>query len=112
MLTRAQRRRLEADGWLIGTVQEFLALSDAEMAIIDMKVSLSIALGKYRAKARFTQIQLARKLRVRKSSVVDMENGAAHATFDLLLQALVASGARPKDIARIIERGGRRRHAA
>jgi hypothetical protein len=36
-----RRKRLEAAGWKIGDAQEFLGLSDEEMACIDLRIAQS-----------------------------------------------------------------------
>jgi hypothetical protein len=41
-------KALEADGWKVGTVQEFLRLSDEEAALIDLKLALGRALKERR----------------------------------------------------------------
>jgi hypothetical protein len=39
-MRKAKRKRLQAKGWKIGTVKEFLGFSDEESAYIDLKSSL------------------------------------------------------------------------
>ena len=41
---KQKRKALEADGWKVGTAQEFLDLSDEEAALIDLKLALGRAL--------------------------------------------------------------------
>ena len=43
-MKKSKRAKLEAAGWAVGSVQEFLGLSDAEAALIEMKLSLSRSL--------------------------------------------------------------------
>jgi predicted XRE-type DNA-binding protein len=74
----AKRKRLEAAGWKVGTVQEFLDLSDAEAEFVEMKVSLALALRARRERRRLTQKEVARGLRSSQSRVAKME--AADAT--------------------------------
>ena len=39
-LSKERKSKLEKAGFKVGTVQEFLGLSDAEMMIIDMRIAL------------------------------------------------------------------------
>ena len=55
-----QRKKLEAAGFKVGTVQEFLGLSDEEMALIDLKVGLVTMLKEAREAKGITQQKLAK----------------------------------------------------
>jgi hypothetical protein len=46
----AKRERLEAKGWKVSTVTEFLELSPEETALIDIKLALSQSLKERRQK--------------------------------------------------------------
>jgi hypothetical protein len=74
-LKPAKRARLEAAGWKVGTVQDFLDLSDAELAITDIRLQLSNQLRKRRAKSGITQAKLATLLESSQSRVAKMEAG-------------------------------------
>jgi hypothetical protein len=43
-MRKAKKKRLQAKGWKIGTVKEFLGLSDEESAYIDLKIKLAAGL--------------------------------------------------------------------
>lgn len=45
---KRKRKALEADGWNVGTTQEFLRLSDEEATLIDVKLALDRDLKKRR----------------------------------------------------------------
>ncbi len=38
-MDEAKRKRLEAEGWKVGTVQEFLGLTDEEMEEIEERIA-------------------------------------------------------------------------
>ena len=44
-MNKAKRERLEASGWKVGTVAEFLELTPEESALIEIKLALSRRLG-------------------------------------------------------------------
>lgn len=96
-----KRRRLEAKGWKIGGVKEFLRLSDEEAAYIELKLRLAQNL---RDRRRITQVELARTLKSSQSQVAKMESGDPSVSLDLLLRSLLPLGASNRELAKIISR--------
>lgn len=96
----AKRRRLEAAGWKVGSVQEFLDLSEAEARLMDVQLALSAALRERRTRAGVTQAELAKRLQSSQSRVAKMEAGDPTVTIDLLVRALFLVGASPEQVAR------------
>ncbi len=47
-MDKAKRAKLEAAGWKIGSVQDFLELTDEEAEIIEIRLSLAAALKQRR----------------------------------------------------------------
>ena len=95
-------KRLEAGGWKVSTVQEFLNLDDADMAYIETKLALSRRLREVRAAKRLTQTAAAAALHTSQSRVAKMEKGDPTVSVDLLLQALFRLGLSRKELARAI----------
>jgi predicted XRE-type DNA-binding protein len=106
-MNAATRRRLEAAGWRVGTVAEFLGLTREEEALIAMRIALSDTLKRERRKQRLSQKQLADRLQSSQSRVAKMEAGDPGVTLDLLIQALLVAGATRAQVGRAIA-GGRR----
>lgn len=102
-----KRARLEAAGWAVGSVQDFLGLSGAESALIELKLSLSSALRDQRKRRHLSQAQLAKRLRSSQSRVAKMEAGDPSVSMDLLVRSLLALGASSTDLARAIRRSRR-----
>ena len=50
-----KRQRLEASGWRVGTVEEFLELSPVESEIVELKLALSQSLKNFRKNHRLSQ---------------------------------------------------------
>ena len=73
-MKKAKRERLEAKGWKVGTVAEFLGLTPEESALIEIKLALARRLRKRRQK-RMTQAQLAEKIQSSQSRVAKAETG-------------------------------------
>ena len=91
-MKQSKQKKLEAAGFKIGSVQEFLQLSDAEMALIDLKVRLIEMLKTTRQSARITQHDLAKLLESSQSRVAKLEAGAPDISLDLICRALFALG--------------------
>jgi DNA-binding XRE family transcriptional regulator len=113
-MKKSKRTKLEAAGWAVGSVQEFLGLSDADAALIEMKLSLSRNLRDHRQRRGLSQVELAKRLRSSQSRVAKMEAGDPSVSMDLLVSSLLVLGASAADFSRAIRRGGggRRRHVA
>lgn len=94
-----KRKRLEAAGWRVGTVAEFLELSEAESALIEMRRSLSRSLKVQRTRRRVTQTSLAKALRSSQSRVAKMEAGDPSVSLDLIVRALLIVGATRREVA-------------
>lgn len=97
-----KRARLEKAGWKVGTTAEFLGLSPAESAYIEMRLSLGQALRNARTRKRLSQTELASLLSSSQSRVAKMEAGDASVSIDLLIKSLLAVGTTPKQVASCI----------
>ncbi len=103
--------RLERAGWRVGLVQEFLNLSDDEALFVELKLALRAALKARRSSQGLTQTELAKRLGSSQSRVAKMEAGDPSVSVDLLVRALLATGATAQDLAGIIS-GQEQSHAA
>jgi DNA-binding XRE family transcriptional regulator len=97
-----KKQQLEALGWHVGSVDEFLGLSTAEAAYIELKLALSTQLKQCRQQQKLTQVELAKRLQSNQSRVAKMEAGDPSVSLDLLIRSLLALGLTPTDLARII----------
>ena len=95
-------RRLEAAGARVTTVKEFLDLSEADMAFIEMKIALARKLRECREAAALTQEQVAKRVGSSQSRVAKMEAGDPAVTIDLLVGSLLRLGSRPQVVAETI----------
>jgi DNA-binding XRE family transcriptional regulator len=99
-MKRSKRKRLEASGWKVGTVNEFLDLADDEAAMVEIRLRLGKALRSQRMRLSLTQEQLGRKLGSSQSRIAKMESGDPSVSLDLLVRSLFKLGARSGDVAR------------
>lgn len=96
------RKSLEADGWRIGTVQEFLGLTDEEAAYIEIRHQLRKNLRARRAESSLTQAEFAKRLGSSQSRVAKMERGDPSVSIGLLIRGLLALGVSVQDIGGIV----------
>ncbi len=94
---------VEQLGWKDGTVAEFLELTPEESALIEMKLALSRHLRERRA-ATMTQTELATKISSSQSRVAKAESGHSSVSMELLVRAILATGATPHEIGEVLER--------
>jgi DNA-binding XRE family transcriptional regulator len=98
----SKRKKLQRAGFKVGTVQQFLGLSDEEAALIEMKARLVETLAAARKAAGLTQQQLARRMGSSQSRLAKIEAGAADASMDLICKALLSLGLSSRAIGRIL----------
>jgi hypothetical protein len=100
----AQRERLEAAGWRVGSAADFLELTDDEAAFVELKLSLADLLRDIRRRHGWTQVHVARLVGSSQSRVAKMEAADASVTVDLLVKSLLAVGATRRELGRAIAR--------
>ncbi len=101
-MRQSKRKKLEANGWKVGSADEFLGLSPEESIFVALKLSLSQAIRRTRKQKRLTQKAFAERIKSSQSRVAKMEAGDSNVTVDLMLRSLIALGASQKDVAKAI----------
>ena len=86
-------------------MKEFLGLSEADSALIEIKLALSRSLRERRNKQGLSQVQLAERLQSSQSRVAKMEAGDPSVSMDLLISSLLLLGASSADLANAIKDG-------
>ncbi len=81
---------------------DLLRSGKGETRYLEIKKSLSDELRRRRAAKHLTQAEVARALATSQSRFARMEAGDASVSIDLLLIGLLALGATPRDIGRIL----------
>jgi hypothetical protein len=92
-----KRQKLEAAGFKVTTVAEFLDLSPEEMEMIEIRLSLSRFLKKFRE-----QQKLAGNTNSTRSRVAKIEASGTDGSIDLSIKSLLSLGATREDIATAI----------
>jgi len=100
-----KRKKLEAQGWKIGDTQEFLGLSDDDIAYIDIKIALSQMIRELRRQQKLTQQQIAKLIGSSQSRVAKIEAGDPSVSIDLQVKSLIKMGATKEDVGKVISRG-------
>jgi ribosome-binding protein aMBF1 (putative translation factor) len=97
-----RKKRLEKAGWKVGSADDFLGLSKDESALVNIRLALAQSLKIRRHKLGISQAELARRLGSSQSRVAKMEAAEADVSLDLLVRAMLASGAKPRDVGRAL----------
>jgi hypothetical protein len=75
-------KRLQAVGWKVGSAEDFLQLNEEEARLVALKLS---------------QIDLAQRMKSSQSRIAKIEAGDPSVSLDLIVRALIASGATTRD---------------
>jgi DNA-binding XRE family transcriptional regulator len=101
-MDKIKRQKLEAKGWQVGDVSDFLELSPEENAFIELKLALSRQLKELRKKQNFSQETVAKKIQSSQSRVAKMEACDDTVSIDLMIKTMLSLGATNQDIAQAI----------
>jgi ribosome-binding protein aMBF1 (putative translation factor) len=99
-MKQEKRKRLEAAGWRVSTVSEFLGLTDEETALIELKLDLARAVRAERVRRQMTQEELGKLLGSSQSRVAKMEAGDPTVSIDLLVRSLLKVGVNRRELVR------------
>lgn len=89
-------KKLKAMGGAVTTVQDFLGLTNEDMAVIEARLALAKAIREQREEAGLTQAALAKSLGSSQARVAKMEGGDPQASLDSMVRALAAVSRRVK----------------
>lgn len=101
-MKQSKRDRLTKLGYRVTNAQDFLGLTDEEMALIDLKLSLIQKLKDTRAARNVTQQQLAKLIGSSQSRIAMLERGRPDVSLDLICRALFALGLTRRDLGKAI----------
>lgn len=101
-MKKEKQARLEKAGWRVGGSRDFLGLSDAESALVDIRMALANVLRRARSDRRVSQAALAKQLGSSQSRVAKMEAGDPSVSVDLLVRSLIVAGSTSAEIGKAI----------
>ncbi len=97
-----RKQRLEAAGFKVGSADEFLALTPEESAMVSLRLSLAKEVRRRRLRLQYSQAELARRIGSSQSRVAKLEGAESGVSMDLLFKALFATGAKRRDLGKIV----------
>jgi DNA-binding XRE family transcriptional regulator len=106
-----KKARLEAAGYRVGTVAEFLGLTPEDEAVIEQRLAAEkarLALAKLVKESRgsMTQAELAKRIKTSQPRVAKIEAGEPNVSIDLLVRAAIGAGADLKRIGQVLIQAG------
>lgn len=97
-----KRKRLEAAGWAVGDTSDFLGLTEAETELVELKTRLALFAKERRKAHNLSQDALAKKMGSSQSRVAKIESGDPSVSLDLIVCALLTTGATRQELAQVI----------
>lgn len=101
-MDKTKQQRLEAKGWKVGKVSDFLELTPAENALVEIKLALSREL-QYRASIAEVKSELLEQVQ---PIVAQLNNANATVSIELLIRAMISTGATIQDVGEVIAKAG------
>ena len=101
-LKRNQHKRLVRAGWRTGDADDFLELSEEEVAYLELRLLLGESVRRLRTRTGLTQASFADRLGSSQSRVAKIEAGDPGVSLDLQVKAILALGTSRRELARII----------
>ena len=89
-----KRKALEAAGWKFGDAADFLAMTDAERQMLELRVDAARAVRRQREAMKLSQQELGRRIHTSQPRIVKIEKAAQDVTLDQILRAYAAAGGR------------------
>ncbi|NEQ67970.1 MAG: transcriptional regulator [Symploca sp. SIO2D2] len=93
--------KLEDKGWKVGTVSDFLELSPEQAILLEIKLALSRSLQE-RKQALVTRNEHTESIHSSQLPIAKVENEEESVSIELLISAILSTGASPQDIAQVI----------
>ena len=96
------KKKLHGTNWQIGDAADFLQLNAEESALIDIRLSLAQAAKQSRVQHELSQTELAKRMKSSQSRIAKIEAADPSVSIDLMVRALLASGAGRADLAKAL----------
>jgi hypothetical protein len=93
-----KRKALEAAGYRVGDVSDFLGLAQEERALIELRAAVSAAVRERRTRQNLTQAKLAELLQSSQTLVAKIEAASGDVSLDLMFRSLFAVGGGVADV--------------
>jgi predicted XRE-type DNA-binding protein len=93
-----KRKALEAAGFRLGDAADFLALTEAERRLVELRVNLAQAIRRRREQSNLSQKQVAARIKSSQPRVAKIEAAAADVSLDQMFRGLFAVGGNVEDL--------------
>jgi predicted XRE-type DNA-binding protein len=93
-MTNKKRKALTAAGWRVGDAADFLGLTAEEQQLVEMRLTLALAIRRQRQASGLSQKQLGERIGTTQPRVAKIEVGAPDVSLDQLVRAYTAAGGR------------------
>lgn len=101
-MDKAKLDKIKAAGMLVTDATEWLGLSPAESAMVDMRIRLAREVERLRDEKGITQKALAEGMGTKQPAVARMKRNPSGTTLDSLVRALLVLGSTPRRIAALL----------
>jgi len=93
-MTSKKRKALTAAGWRVGDAADFLGLTAEERQLVELRLTLALAIRRQRQASGLSQKQLGERIGTTQPRVAKIEVGAPDVSLDQLVRAYTAAGGR------------------
>ncbi len=107
-----KRAALEAAGFRVGTVQQFLGLSDAESKLVELRVAIAKKIKGLRTHQGASQGEIAAKFKKTQPQMARIEAAKEGVSLDQMFLGLFAAGGSIADLVPLASRQAKPRIAA
>ncbi len=83
-MDHAKRAALEAAGFRLSTVAEFLGLSEEDDDLVELRVALSQEIRRLRKVRRMSQREVARRMKTSQPRIANIEGASPGVSVDLI----------------------------
>jgi predicted XRE-type DNA-binding protein len=87
-----KRKALQAAGWEVGDAADFVGLDEEERQLLDVRITLALAIRRQRESRHLSQKELGGKLKTSQPRVAKIERAATDVSLDQLVRAFTAAG--------------------
>ena len=101
----SNKKKLEATGCKVASVDEFLGLSDSEMMLVNMKAALSKKVKIIRQRKPLSQERLAKLVGSSQSRIAKMESADYSVSIELFIKTLASMGESRAKIGKVVGSG-------
>ncbi|MFM7138037.1 MAG: XRE family transcriptional regulator [Planctomycetota bacterium] len=93
-MTSKKRKALTTAGWRVGEAADFLGLTAEERQLVELRLTLALAIRRQRRASGLSQKQLGERIGTTQPRVAKIEVGAPDVSLDQLVRAYAAAGGR------------------